>query len=43
MNLILWFRDNLPGVVLSILYNFICEVYACLEYEKNLNFNNCIS
>ena len=31
MNKILWFRDNLPGVVFSILYNFICEVYPRIK------------
>jgi hypothetical protein len=31
MNKILWFRDYLPGVVFSILYNFICEVYPSIK------------
>jgi len=31
MKLAVWFRDNLPGVVFSILYNFICEVYPSIK------------
>ena len=29
MNLTIRLRDNLPSVVLSILYNLINEVYPC--------------
>jgi hypothetical protein len=31
MNKILWFGDNLSGVVFSILYNSICEVYPRIK------------
>ena len=31
MNLIIMLRDNLPSVVLSTLYNFICEVYPNIK------------
>lgn len=29
MNIIVWLRDNLRSVILSILYNLINEVYPC--------------
>ena len=31
MIILVWLRDNLPSVVLSILYNFISEVYPCIK------------